>query len=680
MHSTISVAHDSKYQQIDTKEQNIWRNLEQDEAPPVSQLVYADRHELNNLHTAFSELRGELQQIQWCEFINEEAISRLCQKLHRFHKIVDLHQSRALDWVSANAIRRLTYLGKIQDIISCIEQAITSQRTPSHGSLRIKTICDKEGLEYPGVIVNAARNDDADTMTNFLDQSLMRGRKLSSTLYRGLLLFSITCLSKECASVLVSKSTIFGVDTDSSCLAHLLITIGRCMNLNISRSLEFELCYQMIDHIGSARFGTCDALSRSPLHFAALYGLPEVCRELFDSPIDGELSKSDLIKEILHSDFQGFTPLHLAATHEQTGCVKIFLDIFRQATEVLDIKKLRRDLNQLLLIAIQLQFDEIVQLLLTQPIDIDFRSTRGETLLYIAARIGREDYVSSLLEHSRDTKANIELKEPVLGWTPLFIASVEGHIDVVNALLTAGADQSIVDKNGWTVKEHATFRGHLHIAEIFAQYDFNDYTTGPGSIVFPCNVDHNLPLQSGCSHVVVNLGGMHQELSPRAIDLDNLLLSTCDKFQRPSTIYSIEVCSNQKDGPVFLHSLPLLDDTTNLPMVFPVEDSSGKPQLTFKIYSATVEKGAKGVLVGTGVALLESQNHILGNNRENLVRDQTIPIIDNNTLQILGTVTFTFLIVRPFSGKFHPSGTQHLPRSHERTKVVGHRGNNSCGC
>ena len=34
------------------------------------------------------------------------------------------------------------------------------------------------------------------------------------------------------------------------------------------------------------------------------------------------------------------------------------------------------------------------------------------------------------------------------GWTPLFVAAWKGHLDVVRALLNAGADKTIADNDG----------------------------------------------------------------------------------------------------------------------------------------------------------------------------------------------------------------------------------------
>ena len=46
------------------------------------------------------------------------------------------------------------------------------------------------------------------------------------------------------------------------------------------------------------------------------------------------------------------------------------------------------------------------------------------------------------------------------GWTPLYYAAACGHLDVVRALLNAGADKPIADNDGKKPIDYARKNGH----------------------------------------------------------------------------------------------------------------------------------------------------------------------------------------------------------------------------
>jgi ankyrin repeat protein len=67
-------------------------------------------------------------------------------------------------------------------------------------------------------------------------------------------------------------------------------------------------------------------------------------------------------------------------------------------------------------------------------VDVDARNNIGATPLYIASREGNIDVVNVLIAHGADVNARNND-----GDTPLLVARRHGHTDVERALLSAGA-------------------------------------------------------------------------------------------------------------------------------------------------------------------------------------------------------------------------------------------------
>ena len=64
------------------------------------------------------------------------------------------------------------------------------------------------------------------------------------------------------------------------------------------------------------------------------------------------------------------------------------------------------------------------------------------------------------------------------GWTPLMIAMLSGHLDVVEALLAGGADVNVRSPSGWTALKEARMRGYRDIAERLIRAGAIEYPDG----------------------------------------------------------------------------------------------------------------------------------------------------------------------------------------------------------
>ena len=86
---------------------------------------------------------------------------------------------------------------------------------------------------------------------------------------------------------------------------------------------------------------------------------------------------------------------------------------------------------------------------------------RRQEMLFEAARTGRSDLISAL------TKAGVDVNAyDARGFTPLILASYNGHLDTVNILIAARADACVPDAvQGNTAQMGVAFKGYDAIAE-----------------------------------------------------------------------------------------------------------------------------------------------------------------------------------------------------------------------
>ena len=112
------------------------------------------------------------------------------------------------------------------------------------------------------------------------------------------------------------------------------------------------------------------------------------------------------------------------------------------------------------------------------------------------------------------------------GWTPLFIACVEGHLSIVKLLIEAGANQHKLDCFGWTAKEHAAFRGYLQIAVLLCSSEVNDPLPSNNSAITVRQLpildliaikDNDSSMERAKSHILVTLGSPNTREETRAV-------------------------------------------------------------------------------------------------------------------------------------------------------------------
>ena len=91
--------------------------------------------------------------------------------------------------------------------------------------------------------------------------------------------------------------------------------------------------------------------------------------------------------------------------------------------------------------------------------------TRSGTILMNAVLRGDSREVKTLLAK----RAFVNAKDEYSGRTPLIMATVNGHIEIVRTLLDRGADVSVKDADGWTAVMFAQEYRHAEIEKLLRE-------------------------------------------------------------------------------------------------------------------------------------------------------------------------------------------------------------------
>ncbi|KAJ5108608.1 hypothetical protein N7456_005283 [Penicillium angulare] len=348
-----------------------------------------------------------------------------------------------------------------------------------------------------------------------------------------------------------------------------------------------------------------DYLGRLPLHYGALYGREAACKTILrHAKVQGQGSS-----HILSPDARGYTPFHYAVVENNFAVAQVFLNALvteHERDTKLDGNHMNK-IQELLNISIRYQLDDMVLLLGASQLYSGKGSGHEESPLYVAAEIGREDYLQILLDNGQ--VKNIDDSEKLHGWSALFIACVKGHRNSVKVLLRYGASQEICDSHGWYAKEHAFLRGHFSLTELFKPWDKAQVTGGPASMHVASPNTAGLFLSPKVDHVIVNIGVL----------------------QHIGRVMGVDLGISSSQHKAFTGTTPSVDMS------------------------------------------ISNELEIFGINRESLLRARTIPILESDTCESLGTVTFTFLIIKGNAATNEPAPiSSYVPE--KTTQLVGHRG------
>ena len=332
--------------------------------------------------------------------------------------------------------------------------------------------------------------------------------------------------------------------------------------------------------------------------------------------------------------------------------------------------------------------------------DTGLRDSSGRTILYRAAEDGHENAVKAILASAARKQDLLNLAETVNGWTPLFIACVNGRLPIVKLLLEAGAEQKLCDLAGWTEKEYAVFRGHMKVAELLAAHGASDYRATESSgilrtgIVRPgeplkCALQNQTRIssrlepsemtpnyyrmQKDSSQIFVTIGPSNTRSNLKPVELTNQSFYH-DIIANRNTRFGVMVkAGGTKSTSAHCIELPMLGNMINKPLQFATEDPNNVT-LVFELFRSSPTSGKDIQVIGTGMALLKCLRQGLAPKRESLIRDYTVPILGNGHMTYIGSVTFNLLVITPFQSlNSSPRASPGFWKD-ASTQIVGHRG------
>ena len=202
------------------------------------------------------------------------------------------------------------------------------------------------------------------------------------------------------------------------------------------------------NHVDVSR---ADVYGRIPLHYACMYGHVEMVRVLLQ-----------INKETINDlDHDNFTPIIHAVTRHKLECARQLLNDGARLDP--DGESDHIPLN----LACQYGSTAIAKLLLERNAEL-LPDAEGLYPQHLVARSGQTPELLLVLEQYG---ANLDQRDKLYQWTPLFHAASEGRVDCMRILLQRGVNVTLLDEKGYSAMYYATWEGHLECMKLLGSMD-----------------------------------------------------------------------------------------------------------------------------------------------------------------------------------------------------------------
>jgi ankyrin repeat protein len=186
-----------------------------------------------------------------------------------------------------------------------------------------------------------------------------------------------------------------------------------------------EVVQTLLDAPKPPRLDVVDAKERTAMHYAAIGGNKAIVQALITagSPLSTP-------------DEDGRTPLHLAAVTGDAELVRILLEAGSDDTPT-DVT----DKSPLALAFTREHYEAAALLAASKTVPFGTADEHGNTVLHLAAKLGKAKVVQPLLANYAARKRSVDEDNKEL-CTPLYLAAEAGHLEIVKMLVEAGASMT----------------------------------------------------------------------------------------------------------------------------------------------------------------------------------------------------------------------------------------------
>jgi glycerophosphodiester phosphodiesterase len=689
--------------------------------------------EMRELLWALLKMRREMENLLWFGEVNRKAFIRITRssavKIPHMCDLFIKLESRVDDKSFAKGVYAAQLLVEIGEWLAELKSASRieeqGEQEAEAAEIRKWTVDERIQDVVPFEEARAAiKADDGKKLQSALDGEDVAS-SLDDVVLRGFLQQAISARSKACTALLLSRIQALDEPDEinqRNCLHRMVLqlastsmkidselnkppsprllkpgppklTTEQSAVLEMEASDRIEFLAFVFDSLSVEQrqsVKTKDVFGRMPLHYAVRFGLLKVTELLVARMEEWELVRFDKgIDGPEWHDEEGYAPIHLAVISNFPIIARVLVNGKRGGNGE-DVRRLPFYSGEILILATKFEASALVSLLLKAGVDAGWQNRHGESALLVAARLGYVSCVEALLEGGT-ASANLEVSDKVFGRSPLLVAAVYGHYDVVVRLLEAGADPLRTDKVGWAAKEHASFRGYPKLADRLAEAEVAALESRPGAKPVedkPIDTLPSLAERKTFNHlcdesvVVVSLGSLIPSKNVKPVVLDTMPL-TGKHISGFATALSLSLSARDPSGVLPAHASASGESTTiDLPIL---EELSTRPELFYTKHPDQVtvyfdivptypptSTSTKTDKLGRAVANLSKLLQSVGPTRTNLHKEVSVPILAAD-LEIMGSVTFSFQIIRSFSHPSIPRGPPYFWRTPE-PMIIGHRG------